>query len=81
MPSAAVDLVAHLPAPPAKANSGACQLFESQVLAYASGNAVNIIDVSPGFYLKALPRSNHNRKIIGMNICRRKPEVNIPKVP
>ena len=53
MASAAVDLVAHLPSPPAKANIGACQLFEGQILAYAAGNAVNIIDVSPGFFWMA----------------------------
>lgn len=43
---ASVDCVAHLPAPPNKANYGVCELAEGQLLAYASQTTVNIFDVS-----------------------------------
>ena len=45
MSAASVDLVSFLPAPPTKANRGACQLLEGQLLAYATGVTVVIIDV------------------------------------
>lgn len=45
---APLDTLAHLGVPPGSGNRGAAALLEGQLLAYAAGAAVTVVDVSVG---------------------------------